>query len=849
MSDEESSEDEVVVDEVVRSDQGMITEPQVENDLVDDTVEDEDSENSRNSEDEDGDADVVSQSSKLSWSQASDLDKHGWTGLIHNDPHDTDSMREWEEEQSYDPTKVKIESLQWIDRCRCLGFNPEAQGITKAFISGRGRYTDLGEFAVERPGSDPNDTKDTQHYCYHSWDSGEEVAFPFHEACYDILARSLGYTHSRDIDKDLMYSVMAQNSAGDKGGLEVDYGSTRGGEQFWESRSGEEYLVCDPGPTTGLQNVLQSMLPAKLFDNDSTPLEFSHKVHQDPLSILPYDVLHGVFEYMSLKDTLSLMQASWYVFTSTREPAFWKQMMVLQIFPWFWESRTLLTDTIYPPDFDFKGLVLWLDKATTPEFGLAGPLKGIANRRRIWNVCQELVTYYIEKIFPVEIIEPNDEDVKAILDGARSLHMPAFMHPQPESTSTVHAQLIQSWGEIAHRTSDLDTYWTEDGALVGIALTFGSEQRVFGSTTKHKCHSLHIPSRNWITEIRVGINEVDLSNENWSNPWHEQGTGIRDIIAIRRISITLASGKTKTMSWHNRATAERSLSVLPGMHLIGLTGRTAPSGVITHLGLLQAPAPSFPSSSCSLSPKCPSAQLRLWACTSIRAPHNGAMHPIWSHPTLTVHDLPPSVPPTLFPADILPHQALLWAQRPAEYQSLMRISVLQIPIPTGIAPDGTLRTTPDIVAIRPGHNWTFGTPSHIGIQGPVPAQDPAWNSASSAHDLPTPRSLHEKFKPFDDAFTQHFAIDGPGGEVVTEVHVSEDVRAFKLRTNREREGHFGAQNVGGGWAVKKAEEGELVVGLTACFGEASGYGHVARRYSHWRLTEMGVLTVRIDGGR
>jgi hypothetical protein len=50
------------------------------------------------------------------------------------------------------------------------------------------------------------------------------------------------------------------------------------------------------------------MLPAALFDQTSTPLlDLSHKVRHDPLTSLSYDVLHGIFAELSIKDTLALI--------------------------------------------------------------------------------------------------------------------------------------------------------------------------------------------------------------------------------------------------------------------------------------------------------------------------------------------------------------------------------------------------------------------------------------------------------------------------------------------------------------------------------------------------------------
>lgn len=47
---------------------------------------------------------------------------------------------------------------------------------------------------------------------------------------------------------------------------------------------------------------------------------------------------------------------------------------------------------------DYKGLFLFLDAATQPRKGITGPWMALANRRRIWGVCGQLVDAYMEAL-------------------------------------------------------------------------------------------------------------------------------------------------------------------------------------------------------------------------------------------------------------------------------------------------------------------------------------------------------------------------------------------------------------------------------------------------------------------
>lgn len=281
--------------------------------------------------------------------------------------------------------------------------------------------------------------------------------------------------------------------------------------------------MCDPGLKPGFEEVLPSMMPASIFG--STQFDLTPKVREDPLAVLPYDILHGIVGYLAVKDLVALMTASWHVLSTTRETAFWKHMLRQRISPWFWELNTMIAEATLSDTFDYKALFLWLNAITTPEFGKRGPMMGIANRRRIWNAFQPVTSLYREKISPKDSSVPADEEAKAILDNAVSLHMPIVAYPQPKQVETTSAQFICSWNEISHKSCDFDTYWAEDGTLVGVAVTFGAHQRVFGTTDGKHGQSLHIAAGEWISEIIVYISELDMfsatmDRSQWTNATH-----------------------------------------------------------------------------------------------------------------------------------------------------------------------------------------------------------------------------------------------------------------------------------------------------------------------------------------
>jgi hypothetical protein len=270
-----------------------------------------------------------------------------------------------------------------------------------------------------------------------------------------------------------------------------------------------QYAVCNPGPQEGWEDVLRSILPARLFASYATPPDLTHKVRNDPFRVLSYDAVLGIFDFLSTPEILAVMTASYQVLHMTRDAMFWEYMLRKRVSPWFWELNGLIASRTLPATLDYKGLFLWLHTATMPEVGCYGKLMGIANRRRIWDVCQQLVPLYIERANPKEHIEPADEEADAILVNVTSTHMPVIVAPQPSNAQTVSTQFIRSWREISQCPCDMHTYWDND-SLSGIVITFGSYKRLFGSATNGRPgNQMHIEAHDWIKEIGIYVERSD----------------------------------------------------------------------------------------------------------------------------------------------------------------------------------------------------------------------------------------------------------------------------------------------------------------------------------------------------
>jgi hypothetical protein len=159
----------------------------------------------------------------------------------------------------------------------------------------------------------------------------------------------------------------------------------------------QQYIVtCPADAGLELRETIWKHMPPSLLLAEPLP-DLSHKVQHDALTILPFDLLHTIIQYLPVHDTLNLMKASHHVCNTTREPTFWRSMIRAHLAPWFWEIESLFVGD-EPQGFDYKRLFLWLDKVTEPKFGMQGPFIGVANRRRIWSVCGPIADAYTQQL-------------------------------------------------------------------------------------------------------------------------------------------------------------------------------------------------------------------------------------------------------------------------------------------------------------------------------------------------------------------------------------------------------------------------------------------------------------------
>ncbi|PTU21241.1 hypothetical protein P175DRAFT_0501879 [Aspergillus ochraceoroseus IBT 24754] len=225
---------------------------------------------------------------------------------------------------------------------------------------------------------------------------------PFHWCCFEILLRTLtGGIDPDSIKPDVLYDALSAMCNVSGSALQLDYGRdvAHAQGQYWQCIPGAEYSVKHPTNTPALSTSIQAELQGN--DNLRTPytkVNLKDRQPKSPFGKLPVEMVDKICSFLPGDSLKALIEASLFVQVITQENYFWKRFIQYDM-PWLWEMQTLQARDDLPPDLNYKLVHSWLDKITTPEYGMNDSAwMGIANRRRIWNACEQVAPKYFDSL-------------------------------------------------------------------------------------------------------------------------------------------------------------------------------------------------------------------------------------------------------------------------------------------------------------------------------------------------------------------------------------------------------------------------------------------------------------------
>ena len=324
--------------------------------------------------------------------------------------------------------------------------------LSRAFISGPGVYDDRGRVYLEA-GDDTNYSSGElwRFKCYYYSCTDEDLVFPFHWPCYELLALALTGTDDietaiKQVDNDVLYTIMRSIPLGHGRCLSLDYGvNSKAHEQWWLCILGYEFVVAPFDDPSANSMLLRATISSGSFQLRAVDHDLGPKVNNDPFRKLPYDIVHAILGFVWDNDSiLSLCQASWLVHRTLRDSeSFWRGRIRTSLACLFELHHLIANDHELLRGKSFKGLLLALDSLTRPKKHIRGPFMGLANRRHVWGVCEQIADLYFGTNAAAE---SNDRSVRCLIhgpglpiwtaDGIRTTHKALYAQTTTSGPST-----------------------------------------------------------------------------------------------------------------------------------------------------------------------------------------------------------------------------------------------------------------------------------------------------------------------------------------------------------------------------------------------------------------------------
>ncbi|KAH7228434.1 uncharacterized protein BKA55DRAFT_583647 [Fusarium redolens] len=386
---------------------------------------------------------------------------------------------------TYDPDVVCDADVEWLDQVHLLGYNTSVTTRSKFYVSGLaiiGRGVDMASETQTDPSFAGVDVRTLRVYRNKK---GPERVIPFHWQCYKTLALYLtGTSDTTRIRKGALYRaldrfsvvrrVQQQASVSEYRCLSLDYGDvSKAQKDYWECIPGQEYTVFSPQCQAQLKRDIVAFISSPRFEK---PRQYRHEANREsnPLTTLPETVIFGVSEFLDNRSLINLFCASLETFSSLRDNgSFWKRRIITHL-PFFFELHDYLKEQSQGlENRDFRKIFLWADAASKPQSGVTRLMFPVANRRRIWKVCEQIGEIYNQ--------EPHQKNVpKSYLEcQARRSEGQVIGDTREPGLYFRSVNFLRDWSELL-RPWTLDLFWNSEGDLSGISVTFGEDQRIFG---------------------------------------------------------------------------------------------------------------------------------------------------------------------------------------------------------------------------------------------------------------------------------------------------------------------------------------------------------------------------------
>jgi hypothetical protein len=257
-------------------------------------------------------------------------------------------------------------------------------------------------------------------------------------------------------------------------------------------------LISESDKTPALQNKTD-IKPATAKANFTS--------HGSPFNGLTAEILHEILLYLPYTDLRNFALSGISNNPLQRYQSFWKRKLLIDM-PWLWDLPTPAKEMNWCSGYhEFRRLCF----ATTRYENSRHPsdntlvvhrdhslVLGLANRRRIWQTCEQLAQVYLE-----EVKKRHTGDEGEIERVSISSVTTIVAHPTQKGAAGLRTCFLKSWEELNVQKT-LKFYFQEDGRLVGISMNVdgNAENEVFGSKSDIQ-DSVVISRDTWVSQFEL----------------------------------------------------------------------------------------------------------------------------------------------------------------------------------------------------------------------------------------------------------------------------------------------------------------------------------------------------------
>ena len=264
-----------------------------------------------------------------------------------------------------------------------------------------------------------------------------------------------------------------------------------------------------------------STLAQVMTKSTSSDSEKHYSASASPFNSMTPEILHEIILCLPYSDLQSFVRSGLYDRPLQGVHSFWKRKLQTDM-PWLWDlpspEQELNWFLVYR-EFRrqcFPGTVVFdprLDGTDRRLLDITSIRRdhslvlGLANRRRIWQTCEQLIKAYLQEV------NRRDHGVEGEIEkNSIATATKLVAHPVEKKAHSLKTCFLRSctWEATLEWDNEFVLYFQEDGRLSGIKMVMEDESsgEVFGAETD-KMESVLIPKSTWVSHFEVILSGTD----------------------------------------------------------------------------------------------------------------------------------------------------------------------------------------------------------------------------------------------------------------------------------------------------------------------------------------------------